>query len=166
VEESESIDVDELRRRVGDYRRERRLSLRAAAEESGVPLNTLSRVEKGQLPDLANFGRLVTWIGLDPATVFGSAPRQRAQSTPDAIRSSLHSDPYLTEHAANQIAELVSNLYANLATTPRRARLHLRVTKTFTPPAARQLGDLLENLQTALLADDAIGTNYGWNEED
>jgi hypothetical protein len=77
----------------------------------------------------------------------------------------LHSDPYLTEQAANQIAELVSKLYANLATTPAQARLHLRAGKTFTPTAARQLGDLLENLQAALLADDAIGTNYGWSEE-
>jgi transcriptional regulator with XRE-family HTH domain len=162
----DAVDVDELRRRVGDYRRERGLSLRAAAAESGVPLNTLSRVEKGQLPDLPNFGRLMTWVGLDPAAVFGNAQRQRPQSTPDAIRASLHSDPHLTEQAANQIAELVSNLYANLATAPSQAQLHLRVTKTFTPPAARQLGDLLDDLQSALLADDAIGTNYGWSEED
>ena len=33
--------------------------LRAAAGQSGVPFNTLARVEKGDLPDLANFRRIV-----------------------------------------------------------------------------------------------------------
>lgn len=162
----EPIDVDELRRRVGEYRRERGLSLRAAAEESGVPLNTLSRVEKGQLPDLANFSRLMIWIGLDPAAVFSSGPRQRAQSTPDAIRASLHGDRNLTEDAADQIAAIVSSLYSKFATAEPQTRLHLRAQKTFTPAAARQLGDLLANMQDVLLADDALGTTYGWDEED
>lgn len=162
----ESVDLDQLRWRVADYRKERGLSLRAAAEESGVPLNTLSRVEKGHLPDVANFSRLLTWIGLDPAAVLGAGQRQRTESTPDLIRASLHSDKRLSESAANQIAELVGSLYATLAAAPSEARLHLRIEKTFTPTAARQLGDLLENLQAALLADDAAGTAYGWDEGD
>ena len=160
------VDIDELRRLVGDYRSERGLSLRADAEESGVPLNTLSRVEKGHLPDLANFGRLVTWIGLDPSEVFGATHRERAQSTTDAIRVSLHNDPRLTEKAANQIAELVSDLYANLAAASADTRVSLRASKTFTPHAARQIGDLLESMQSAVRADDAVGTNYGWHEKD
>lgn len=158
------IDIDGLRRGVVDYRRERGLSLRAAADESGVPLNTLSRVEKGQLPDLANFSRLVTWIGLDPATVFGAGPRQRPTSTPDTIRASLRGDPYLTESAADQIAALVSNLYTTLSSAPAETQLHLRVQKTFTPTASRRLGDLLEGLQAALLADESMGTAFGWDE--
>lgn len=159
------VDIDELRRLVGEYRRERGLSLRAASEESGVPLNTLSRVEKGHLPDLANFGRLVTWVGLDPSAVFGATHRERAQSTTHDIRISLHNDPRLTEKAANQIAELVSNLYENLAAAETDTRVSLRASKTFTPRAARQVGDLLENMQAVLRADDALGTNYGWDEE-
>lgn len=162
----EPVDVEELRRRVGEYRRERGLSLRAAADESGVPLNTLSRVEKGQLPDLANFSRLVAWVGLDPATVFGTAPRQRADSTPEVVLASLRSDPRLTERAARQIADMVDNMYANLAAAPTVTQVSLRASKTFTPPAARQVGDLLENIQAALVADDALGTNYGWHEEE
>ena len=59
------VDAEELRRRVIERRQELRLSLRAAAEDSGVPFNTLSRVEKGHLPDLTNFSRLAAWVGLD-----------------------------------------------------------------------------------------------------
>lgn len=158
----EPIDGHELRVRVVEYRRERGLSLRAAAEESGVPLNTLSRVEKGHLPDLANFTRLVRWIGLDPAEIFRSPPRRRAESTTDTIRASLHSDPNLSELAAIQIAELVRNLYNTLATPTGDTRVHLRAQTTFTPAAAGQLGDILESLQQALLADDGLGDTPGW----
>lgn len=158
----EPIDVDELRVRVVEHRRERGLSLRAAAEDSGVPVNTLARVEKGYLPDLANFTRLVVWVGLDPTAVFRAPPRRRTESTTDSIRASLHRDPHLTEQAATQIAELVKNLYATLATPAGGAQVYLRAHTTFTPSAARQLAGILQDLQDALLADDTLGSTPGW----
>lgn len=160
----EPIDVDKLRARVVDYRRERGLSMRAAAAESGVPLNTLSRVEKGHLPDLTNFTRLVTWAGLDLSTILRGPQRtDRAESTTDTIRASLRSDPHLTEQAATQIADLVNNLYASLATPGVDAQVHLRAESTFTPGAAQQLGDILDDMHNALLADDALGSQPGWD---
>lgn len=158
------IDVDELRARVVEHRRERGLSLRAASSESGVPLNTLSRVEKGYLPDLTNFTRLVSWMGLDLSAILRGPQRiDHAESTTDTIRASLRSDPYLTEQAATQIADLVNNLYASLATPGVDAQVHLRAENTFTPAAAQQLGGILEDLHTALLADDALGSRPGWD---
>ena len=47
-----------MRARLVEHRRALGLSLRAAADDSGVPFNTLSRVEKGPPADLANFSRL------------------------------------------------------------------------------------------------------------
>src|SRR4051812_6665104 len=58
----EPIDIKALGLLVRNERERRgRLSLRAAAEQADVPFNTLARVEKGDLPDLANFRRIVAW---------------------------------------------------------------------------------------------------------
>lgn len=156
------INAEELRRRVVERRQELGLSLRAAAEDSGVPFNTLSRVEKGHLPDLANFSRLVAWVGLDPAEFFRATPRLRAESTPAAIRASLHADQHLSEQAADQIAEIVTKLYAQLAVQVGDSAVHLRAQTTFTPGAAKLLDSLVEQLQDALLADDSLGAQPGW----
>lgn len=158
----EPINVDELRARVAEHRRALGLSLRAAAEDSGVPLNTLSRVERGHLPDLANFSRLITWLGLEPAQFFHTA-RHRTDNTTDTIRATLRRDPYLTPQAASQIAEIVLNLYSSLATQVGEAEVHLRAHTTFIPTAAQQLGAVLEEIQQALNADDALGAEPGWD---
>ena len=47
--------VEELGSLVAAHRRDRGLSLRRAAEETGVAFNTLARIEKGHVPDLATF---------------------------------------------------------------------------------------------------------------
>ncbi len=160
----EPIDADELSARVREQRREHGLSLRGAADDAGVPFNTLARVEKGYLPDLANFGRLMTWLGREPAEFFRGPGRRRADNTTDTVRATLRRDPYLTPEAATQIADIVSNLYSSLATPSHNIELHLRAHATFTPAAARQLSSVLETLQDALLADDALGAEPGWDD--
>lgn len=157
------IDAEELRRRVIERRKELGFSLRAAAEHSGVPFNTLSRVEKGHLPDLANFGRLVAWVGIDPAELFRATPQVRSESTPSAIRASLHADRHLSEQAAEQIANLVTQLYAQLAVQVGESAVHLRAQTTFTPGAAKLMDTLVDHLQEALLADDSLGAEPGWD---
>lgn len=160
----EPINVEELRARVVEHRRALGLSLRAASEDSGVPLNTLSRVERGHLPDLANFSRLMTWLGLEPTQFFHGAGRHRTDNTTDTIRATLRRDPYLTSQAASQIAEIVSNLYSSLAIPVGDTEVHLRAHTTFTPNAAQQLSAVLEEMQRALHADDALGDEPGWDD--
>lgn len=159
----ESINVGELRARVVEHRRALGLSLRAASEESGVPLNTLSRVERGHLPDLANFSRLMRWLGVEPAQFFHGTGRHRTDNTTDTIRATLRRDPFLTPQAASQIAEIVSNLYSSLAIPTGGAEVHLRACTTFTPGAAQQLSAVLEEMQRALNSDDARGDEPGWH---
>jgi transcriptional regulator with XRE-family HTH domain len=125
------------------------LSLREAAEVSGVPVATLSRIEQGRMPDLATFIRVVEWIGEPPARFFAPAP-ERAESTPEAIAEHLMADPALPPAAAQQIAGIVRDLYRNLASPPRRTALHLRAAKTFSSPALRLLTDILDDMQAAL----------------
>ena len=143
------IDIETLQARVRRRRAEFGLSLRAAADEADVPFNTLARVEKGHLPDLANFRRIVMWLGLEPEQFF-QPPRIRTESTPDLIAHHLTRDPNLTDAAAEKIASLVRDLYANLAQTQREVQVHLRAASTFTPEASEILGDMLETMQRKL----------------
>ncbi len=145
------IDIEALQTLVRKHREQRGLSLRAAAEQADVPFNTLARVEKGHLPDLANFRRIVAWLGLPPERFF-QPPRVRTETTPEVIAYHLSRDPNLTDVAAERIAGLVRELYVSLARVDQDVRVHLRVAPTFTPDASRMLGDLLQKMQQALVA--------------
>jgi transcriptional regulator with XRE-family HTH domain len=159
----EPIDVEELARRVRDERRRRQQSLRTAADEAGIPFNTFSRVERGFLPDLANYARLTTWLGIDPGTFFPNPIQRHEPDTTEQIRVHLHADPHLSDDAADQIASLVSKLYQTLATPSGDTEIHLRAHTTFAPEAARRLGELLEQLQAKIVADPTLGTKPGWH---
>ena len=153
----EPIDIKALGLLVRKERERRgRLSLRAAAEQADVPFNTLARVEKGDLPDLANFRRIVAWLGLPPERFF-QPPQIRTENTTDVIAYHLARDPNLTDSAAEKIAGLVRELYASLAAVDRGVRVHLRVAPTFTPDASRKLGELLEQMRHKLTAEPPVG---------
>lgn len=51
-----------------------KVGIRATAREIGLSPATLSRVENGQMPDLANFTKICQWLEVDPARVLGFAP--------------------------------------------------------------------------------------------
>lgn len=146
----EPIDIAALALLVRKERERRgRLSLRAAAEQADVPFNTLARVEKGDLPDLANFRRIVAWLGLPPERFF-QPPQIRTENTPEVIAYHLARDPNLTDAAADKIAGLVRELYASLASADLGVRVHLRAAATFTPEASRKLSEMLEQMQRKL----------------
>ena len=147
----EPVDISVLQTRIKQHRDKLGLSLRAAAADCDVPFNTLARVEKGHLPDLANFRRIVTWLGLAPEQFF-QPPRIRTENTPEIIADHLSRDPNLSDTAAEQIAALVRELYSNLARPPRAVQIRLRAAPTFTPGASRLLGDLLDAMQEKLTA--------------
>ena len=56
------------------------VGVRAAAKEIGISPATLSRVERGYLPDLDTFGKICKWLNVDPGEVLGVTPA--APSTP------------------------------------------------------------------------------------
>lgn len=45
--------------------------VRDVAEEIGISPATLSRVERGNLPDIETFGKICSWLKLDPNEVLG-----------------------------------------------------------------------------------------------
>lgn len=141
-------DVRDLGTRVAARRKRLGLSLRDAGAETGVSINTLSRVERGHLPDLENFHRIQAWLGDAQPTV------REATSTPEVIGTHLRTDPLLPAEAADRIAGIVKDLYEALSKPPRATPVHLRAARTFTPDAARELGNLLNRMYQRLNSAD------------
>ena len=140
----ETSTLRELGSRVSARRKRLGLSLRDVSAETGVSVNTLSRVERGHLPDLENFRRMQTWLGEAHPTT------REAASIPEVIGAHLRTDPLLPSEAAEKIAGIVKDLYEALARPPAAAPVHLRAARTFTPDAARELGDVLGRMYNRL----------------
>jgi transcriptional regulator with XRE-family HTH domain len=49
--------------------------VRAVAKEIGISHATLSRVERGFLPDLENYEKICRWLGFDANAVHARAPK-------------------------------------------------------------------------------------------
>jgi transcriptional regulator with XRE-family HTH domain len=81
------------------------MGIRAAAAEIGVSPATLSRVERGYLPDLTTFAKICTWLKVDPAEVLGVSTERPAQQP----RVSVHfrKDTTMTPAAAQALAQMV-----------------------------------------------------------
>lgn len=129
-------------------RRAKRLTLRDLSDEIGVSFNTLSRVERGHIPDLKNFQRIVDWLEM-PAEMF----TQEDVSTPEIIARHLRSDRRLSEEAATSIMSIVDEMYRKLVGERPQLAIHLRSAKTFTPAAGSLLADILGDFQSAILAE-------------
>ena len=145
---STEADVPRLSVELRTRRREQRLSLRDLAAEIGVSVNTLSRVERGHIPDLRNFHRIVDWLGVPADSLLDM--ETRATSTPEVIARHLRSDRALTEEAAAKIAGIVEEMYRGLATDDRRLAVHLRSARAFTPRAGGLLAEILREMHTGL----------------
>ena len=152
----EPLQIDQLGAMVSDRRAKDGLNLREAADLAGVSFNTLSRVERGQTPDLNSFRKIVDWLGV-PADRFFAPVRRRAESTPDVVEQHLLADPALPEGSARKIAGIVADLYRVLARQENQLAVHLRAAPTFQPPAGDLLAGILDDLQTALIAEEDSG---------
>ena len=153
------LELSDLGRLVQAERSRRGMSLREAALALGIPFNTLARVEKGHVPDLPKFKRLVDWCGADINQFFEI--QEKATTTPEAIAEHLRADRNLPPAAAERIAGIVGDLYQALARPQEIAAVHLRAAKTFRPEAARTLGALLNDLNQALKEEAGHGSAQG-----
>lgn len=153
--DNDQLDLGELGKLVAAERSRRGMSLREAAADLGMPFNTLARVEKGHVPDLPKFKRLVDWCGADISQFF--SPQERAMATPEIVAEHLRADRNLTPDAAEHISRIVAELYEVLAQPQEVVAAHLRAAKTFRPDAARALGELLADLHNALLKEPLDG---------
>ena len=125
------LELSDLGRLVLAERSRRRMSLREAALAIGIPFNTLARVEKGHVPDLPKFKRLVEWCGADINQFFEI--QEKATATTDVIAEHLRADRNLPPEAAERIAGIVGDLYQALWRAHRRS---LRCTCGLRRPSA------------------------------
>lgn len=99
--------------RIGKLLMERRgtRGIREVAEEIGISAATLSRVERGKLPDLITFQKICKWLRIDPAQVLdlhlpeGKKPIQ-SKTTP-SVSVHFRADATLSPEAAKDLAELI-----------------------------------------------------------
>jgi transcriptional regulator with XRE-family HTH domain len=132
-------------------RRSRRLSLRDLADEIGVSFNTLSRTERGHLPELKNYERIVKWLGAPSQGIFeddGQAP-----TTAELIAKHVYGDSRLKPEAATQMMSAIQELYSKLAAPPPTFGVHLRSSQTFLPKVGTLLAGALEDMHTALASE-------------
>ena len=151
----EILKIEHLAKLLKDRRHTRGIGLRTAAEEARVSFNTLARVEAGHVPDIETFTRLARWVGRSPADFFGTGSIT-AESTPDAIETHLRSDSALSAAAAERIAGIVREAYDLLA-QPKTVAVacHFRAAPTFTAEASALFAELLQEMHTLLLNEEA-----------
>src|SRR5690349_16054276 len=79
--------------------------IREVAKEIGVSPATLSRVERGHLPDLETFGKICKWLKIDPGQVLGVIT-QSAAARP-AIAVHFRKDQALDPRTAQALANMI-----------------------------------------------------------
>lgn len=73
------ININALGEAIQRQREDQKLTVRAAAEQmENVSPSTLSRIERGSLPDLDTYMRICRWLKVDPAH-FALQPIEKAQ---------------------------------------------------------------------------------------
>ena len=78
--------------------------VREVAQDIGISAATLSRVERGLMPDLETFGKISRWLKVDPAEVLGVkdvAPRR------PAVAVHFRKDHALKPSTASALAQLI-----------------------------------------------------------
>lgn len=78
--------------------------VRETAVEVGISPATLSRVERGYLPDLETFGKVCRWLDVDPGEVLGVKP---AGERMRKVAVHFRKDRELAPKTARALAELI-----------------------------------------------------------
>jgi transcriptional regulator with XRE-family HTH domain len=65
-------------------------TLRDAARTIGISPATLMRVEAGRVPDVETYGKLCTWLGVDPGSYLGIKPASAKQPLTTGEASPTH----------------------------------------------------------------------------
>lgn len=94
--------------------------VRAAAAKIGVSAATLSRVERGHVPDIGTFRKICEWLQVDPNEFLGvesmpsPAPAQRS-ALPISPAVHFRAGQTMSEPAAMDLAQLILAAQAEMA---------------------------------------------------
>lgn len=85
--------------------------VREVAREIGISPATLSRIERGNLPDLESFGKICKWLAVDPAEVLGvplpDAARRSAESQRLQASAHFRADRTTSPELATALADMI-----------------------------------------------------------
>jgi transcriptional regulator with XRE-family HTH domain len=98
-----TLPIEDLGRLIAKKRGTR--GIRSAAAEAGVSSATLSRVENGNIPDLATFAKICRWLEVNPAVFLGIETNEAPTKRP-AVVHFRKNKTYSPETAAS-LAELI-----------------------------------------------------------
>lgn len=113
--------------RIGKTLRERRgdRGIREVAAEIGVSPATLSRVERGKLPDLDTFSKVCTWLNVDPADVLQIRKHNPEEKETEpagretVVATHFRADSTLDPQAAQDLAQLLLAAHRSVSRLPR-----------------------------------------------
>ena len=91
-----NILVDKIKKKRGA------VGIRQTADEIGISAATLSRVERGNLPDLETFKRICKWVEIDPGEVLGYQP-----ASTSIVRVHFKKESTIKESTAKALASLI-----------------------------------------------------------
>ncbi len=83
TQDGDSMKIDELANLL--LRTRGSMGIRAAAKEIGISPTTLSRIERGHVPDLRTLDKVCDWIGADPTKFTGIGGLQIAFKKKTAV---------------------------------------------------------------------------------
>lgn len=104
------VNMDKLVAMIKAKRADRGLRV-AAKEIGGISASTLSRVERGDIPDLDTFVRLCRWLGVSTEEFLGTQSKGEQRPTPEIIEAHLRADRMLNPKTAAALARLVRETY-------------------------------------------------------
>ena len=113
------IDVADLGRLVRGRRKVQGLSLRDVEEqlEGAITASSLSRIERGAIPDSKNVPVLARWleVPLDAIGWPGESRESHERATPDVVEVHLRADRNLEPEAAEVLSTMFRHLYESVA---------------------------------------------------
>lgn len=106
------IDLQTLGKQAREKRGE--AGIRKTAKVIGISAATLSRVERGYLPDLETFGKFCKWLGVDPGEVLGV--KEVVAVTPK-VAVHFKKDRTLAPESARALADMILHAKRALVAT-------------------------------------------------
>lgn len=91
--------------------------VREVAREIGISHATLSRVESGHLPDLENYQKICTWLGVEVAHVKGMPATTSREKAPQIH---FRKEPTVSPETAEALAQMILAAQAFIETQQKR----------------------------------------------
>lgn len=115
---SHEVNIRALSEAIQRHREKNNLTVRSAASEmENVSSSTLSRIERGSLPDIDTYMRICRWLGVNPSTfavdaVNGQSRKKESILSTEDIVVHLRADKLLNQSTRDALITMIEVAYA------------------------------------------------------